>query len=192
MPPPGRPIHDISAFAPQGAGHSYSLLSSIVTEEDDRGVKRMFKKLFVTALFIGTLAFAANGQQVYQQFCASCHMANGEGVAGAFPPLVQEVPEYIEAGTDGINYLIHVILFGLQGQITAKGVTYNSMMPPYAAQLSDEQIAALLDYIAKAWGNDKLLPKDFQGFKAEDVARERAKSLTPQQVYEEWKKLEGK
>lgn len=84
-----------------------------------------------------------------------------------------------------------MVLFGLQGQITAGGATYNGIMPPFGPRLSDEQIAAVLDYITKAWGNDKLLPKDFQGFKAEDVARERKKSLTPQQVYAEWKALSG-
>jgi len=63
------------------------------------------------------------------------------------------------------------------------------MMPPYGNQLSDEQVAAVLDYIAKAWGNDKLLPKDYKPFTPEEVKAERAKKLTPMQVYEEWKKL---
>jgi len=145
--------------------------------------------IFMVAL--GAVAFATSGQQVYQQYCAACHQANGKGLPGAFPPLVEEAPEYAAKGEKGIDFLIHVVLFGLQGQITAGGATYNGIMPPFGPRLSDEQIAAVLDYITKAWGNDKLLPKDFQGFKAEDVARERKKSLTPQQVYAEWKALSG-
>jgi len=144
----------------------------------------------VFGLLIGALASAAaDGEKVYQTYCMSCHQANGKGITGAFPPLVEVVPEYLEKGELGRKFLIHVVLFGLQGQITAGGGTYNSMMPPYGNQLSDEQVAAVLDYVAKAWGNDKLLPKGYKPFTADEVKAERGKKLTPTQVYEEWKKL---
>jgi len=146
--------------------------------------------VLILGLAIGALALAAaDGEKVYQTYCMSCHQANGKGVTGAFPPLVEVVPEYLEKGELGRKFLIHVVLFGLQGEITAGGGTYKSMMPPYGNQLSDEQVAAVLDYIAKAWGNDKLLPKDYKPFTPEEVKAERAKKLTPMQVYEEWKKL---
>ncbi len=145
--------------------------------------------VLVLGLLVGALALAADGEKVYQTYCMSCHQANGKGITGAFPPLVEVVPEYLEKGELGRQFLIHVVLFGLQGQITAGGGTFNSMMPPYGNQLSDEQVAAVLDYVAKAWGNDKLLPKDYKPFTADEVKAERGKKLTPMQVYEEWKKL---
>ena len=150
-------------------------------------MKKMLAVLL--GLAVGALAFAADGEKVYQTYCMSCHQANGKGITGAFPPLVEVVPEYLEKGDLGRQFLIHVVLFGLQGEITAGGGTYNSMMPPYGNQLSDEQVAAVLDYVAKAWGNDKLLPKDYKPFTPEEVKAERAKKLSPMQVYEEWKKL---
>ncbi len=146
--------------------------------------------LVLLAIALGALAFAStNGEQVYQKHCSSCHQPTGKGIAGAFPPLVEVVPEYLEKGDLGRKFLIHVVLYGIQGEITAGGGTYNSMMPPYGNQLSDEEVAAVLNYIAKAWGNDKLLPKDFKDFTPEEVKAERGKKLTPVQVYEEWKKL---
>jgi len=151
------------------------------------------KKTFVLllGLAIGALAFAAtDGEQVYQSYCMSCHQANGKGVTGAFPPLVEVVPEYLQQGDLGRQFLIHVVLYGLQGEITAGGGTFNSMMPPYGNQLSDDQVAAVLNYIAQAWGNDQLLPKDFKPFTPDEVKAERGKNLTPMQVYEEWKKLQ--
>ena len=149
------------------------------------------KKPLVLALGLlaGALALAVDGEKVYQTYCMSCHQANGKGLTGAFPPLVEVVPGLLEKGELGRQFLIHVVLFGLQGQITAGGGTFNSMMPPFGGQLSDEQVAAVLDYVAKAWGNDKLLPKDYKPFTADEVKAERGKKLTPMQVYEEWKKL---
>ncbi len=140
-------------------------------------------------LALGALALAAEGEKVYQTYCMSCHQANGKGIPGAFPPLAEVVPEILEKGVEGRQLLIHVVLFGLQGQINVAGATYNSMMPPFGNQLSDEQVAAVLDYIAKAWGNDKLLPKEYKPFTPDEVKAERGKKLSPMQVYEEWKKL---
>ncbi len=145
--------------------------------------------VFILALALGALALAADGEKVYQTYCMSCHQANGKGITGAFPPLAEVVPGFLEKGNPGRQFLIHVVLFGLQGQITAGGGTFNSMMPPYGNQLSDDQVAAVLDYVAKAWGNDKLLPKDYKPFTPEEVKAERGKKLSPMQVYEEWKKL---
>ncbi len=143
-------------------------------------------------LAVAALALAASGEQVYQTYCMSCHQANGKGITGAFPPLVEEVPELIAKGPEGRAYLIDVILFGLQGQITAGGGSFNGMMPGLGGSLKDEDVAAVLNYVAKAWGNDKELPKGFKDFAKDEVAKERAKKLTPQQVYQLWKKLEAK
>jgi len=143
--------------------------------------------LLVAALAVGALAFAASGEAVYQKACSSCHQANGQGIPGVFPPLVKVVPEVLAKGPEGRKVLIHVVLFGMQGELKIGDKTYNSMMPPQ--RLSEEEIAAVLDYIAKAWDNEKLLPKDYKPFTPDEVKAEKAKSLTPQQVYQEWLEL---
>ena len=149
----------------------------------------MMKKIafLIGVLALGALALAAGGEQVYAQ-CAGCHQANGQGVPGAFPPLAKELPLIVAKGDAGRQFLIQVVLFGVQGPIVAQGKTYNSAMPPYG-HLSDADVAAVLNYALTAWGNDKLLPKGFKPLTAEEVKALRATKLSPQQVFENWKKL---
>jgi len=49
--------------------------------------------------------------------------------------------------------VIHIVKYGLKGQIVAKGVTYNGEMPAWGTQLSDADIAAAVTYIRSSWGN---------------------------------------
>ena len=102
-----------------------------------------------------------SGEQLYQQRCVSCHQANGQGLAGAFPPLVGS--EYALASNVAVP--IRIVLNGMQGPVTVKGVQYNGVMPPGGAgiALSDEEAAAVLTYVRSAWGNS-------------------APAITPQQV----------
>lgn len=69
----------------------------------------------------------------------------------------------------------------MQGEITAKGQKYNGVMPAFA-QLPDEQLAGVLNYILNAWGNDKALPSEFKPITAGEIAAARSTRLTPQQV----------
>ncbi len=144
------------------------------------------KRTLTALLLIGSLALAqADGAKLYAQ-CAGCHQANGQGIPGAFPPLAGHLSEVL-AKQGGREYLIKVLLWGLQGQIEVKGVKYNSVMPAFG-QLKDEEIAALLNHIATAWGDDKKV-QGFKPFTAAEVKALREKKLTPQQVLEERKKL---
>jgi len=146
--------------------------------------------IFIAALALVGMGLAADGAQVYAQ-CAGCHQTTGQGIAGAFPPLAKELPRIVSKGEAGRQYLIQVVLFGLQGPIVAQGKTYNGVMPSFG-YLSDDDLAAVLNHVLTAWGNDKLLPKGFKPLTAAEVKALRAKALTPQQVYESWKKLDLK
>ncbi|HPF62136.1 MAG TPA: cytochrome c [Gemmatimonadales bacterium] len=89
-----------------------------------------------------------DGATEYTTTCSACHQANGEGMPGAFPPL---------AGSDIANNpspdrMIAIVLKGLQGPVTVKGMEYNGMMAPWES-LSDEQIAAITTYERSSWGN---------------------------------------
>ncbi len=92
------------------------------------------------------------GKRVFTQNCVICHQATGLGIPGQFPPLVGS--EWV-LGSDwhGDSHLVSTLLKGLQGPVEVKGVTYNNAMPTWA-QLTDEQIAAVLTYIRSEWGND--------------------------------------
>lgn len=125
-------------------------------------------------------ASSVSGEAVYQT-CAACHGPEGVGMPGAFPPLAGHVPKLL-AAENGSDYMVHVVLFGLHGQITANGQTYNGAMPSQS-QLSDAEVAAVLNHISSAWGNTS--PAGEEPFSAEDVEEAREEKLTPQQVYEQ-------
>ncbi len=89
------------------------------------------------------------GATLYRTSCASCHQANGEGIQGVFPPL---------AGNKVVNSEdsrkhIEVVLYGLQGT-SIDGVDYAAAMPPFSEQLSDEEVAAIINHERTTWGND--------------------------------------
>ena len=92
-------------------------------------------------------AGADGGEALYLQHCGACHQANGQGLAGAFPPL---------AGSDYIaqdpQRLLEVTVRGLTGTIIVNGQTYNSVMPAMS-YLSDDELLAILNYVRNSWGN---------------------------------------
>ena len=105
----------------------------------------------------------ADGQEIYMTRCLSCHMANGEGVQGVFPPIANS--PYV-SGDKGV--LIRMILHGLRGEIVVHDVTYNGMMPPWGGFLDDQQIAEVTTYIRSNFGNDA------EAITADEVASVRA------------------
>ena len=118
------------------------------------------------------------GESVYTANCLSCHQANGQGIAGAFPTLVDHVPLLYNADR---RYLINLQLYGLQGQIQVQGQSYNGVMPQWA-QLSDQQIADVLNYVSTNWDNNQDL-QNFQPYTPEEVAAERNQGLSASDVY---------
>lgn len=126
-----------------------------------------------------TQAPTVDGAKVYQN-CIGCHQANGQGVPGAFPALAGRVPEML-AIKGGKDYLIQVLLFGLSGQISAKGQNYNGVMPSFG-QLKDEEIAAVLNHVSTQWNNS--LPQGVGAFTSQEVKLARAAKLSAQQVLE--------
>ncbi|MEX2542266.1 MAG: c-type cytochrome [Trueperaceae bacterium] len=113
------------------------------------------------------------GEQTYVSSCQGCHQAEGQGMAGVFPPLAGNMPRLHNA-EGGREYLIDVLLHGLSGQIEVNGETYNGSMPPWTS-LSDEQIAAVLNHELTAWGNDAELT-DFTPIAGQEVATRRGES----------------
>ncbi len=86
------------------------------------------------------------GRKTFLSSCFVCHGANGEGVAGVFPPLAKS--DYLEGDLDSI---INVVVRGMTGPVTVNGKSYNSIMPPQP--LSDEQVADVLTFVMNSWGN---------------------------------------
>lgn len=131
----------------------------------------------------GTQAAAdLDGEALYSSNCSSCHQQNGQGVAGAFPPLPEHTPALYRA-EGGREYLANLMLYGLQGEIVVGGETYNGVMPAWT-QLSDAELAAILNHVLTAWGNGALLPEDFAPYTAEDLTNKRGQELSAQAMLE--------
>ncbi len=138
---------------------------------------------------IGALAFglavpasADEGADAFQR-CAACHLADGAGVPGAFPPLAGRLGAV--AGRDaGREYLVMVVTAGLMGALEADGVWYRGVMPAQAAALDDAAVAALLNYTMTELNRD-VLPEGWTPFTASEVATiaARHKGANPMSVY---------
>lgn len=94
------------------------------------------------------------GDKLYEQQCAQCHGAQGQGIRGsdgawAYPALAgnSTVLQGVPAN------LVQAVLYGGFGPSTA-GHPRPFGMPPFVLDLSGEDIADLLTYVRSAWGND--------------------------------------
>ncbi len=92
------------------------------------------------------------GKVVYENFCMTCHMANGEGIPRAFPPLAKA--DYL---MNNRTESIKAIKYGLSGTIVVNGNTFKGSMAPMG--LSDKEVADVMNYITNSWGNqnDKMV-----------------------------------
>jgi mono/diheme cytochrome c family protein len=83
--------------------------------------------------------FAA-GAEVYKNICIGCHQEDGRGKEKMAPTLVDS-----RYATGDPGAATRILLAGKEGPV--------GLMPPLGGALKDEQIAAVLTYIRRAWGN---------------------------------------
>ena len=78
------------------------------------------------------------GEDLFAHICRGCHMADARGAvgAGSYPSLMGD--RNLEAG----GYALHVVVNGRRA------------MPPFGAMLSDDQVAAVVNYLRTHFQND--------------------------------------
>ena len=110
------------------------------------------------------------GLQIFKFICVQCHQPNGLGVPGQYPPL---------AGSDWVQHedpgrIIRIVLNGLSGPLEVKGQSFNNTMPPWKTTLSDEQIAHVLTFIRREWGNNapRVTPEEVADVRAQVKSRD--------------------
>jgi mono/diheme cytochrome c family protein len=86
------------------------------------------------------------GKRVYNN-CMACHQADGQGVAGNYPPL-----DGSHWATGRPEVFAALLLHGLEGEIEVNGEIYNGIMPPWD-HLGDEQLASVMTYVRGSWTN---------------------------------------
>ena len=124
-----------------------------------------------------------DGGTVFKEQCSACHQPNGQGVAGNFPPLAGNPDLFLSR-----NFPAMVALFGMEGTISTEGQTITSAMPSFA-HLSDAEIAAVINHVRGAWGNDKLKPAGLKPIDAKTVAELRKLKLVAKDVHTHRAKL---
>jgi mono/diheme cytochrome c family protein len=93
-------------------------------------------------------ALVQQGEKIYVQHCADCHGKDGNGVAGVYPPLNGNTSV---TEPSGINATRVVLLGGFAPLTVANPRPYS--MPPFAQQLNDADVAAVVSYIRGSWTN---------------------------------------
>ena len=80
----------------------------------------------------------ANGRDLYANVCQACHMPDAKGATGAgtYPSLAGD--KALEAG----GYAIHCVIKGRHA------------MPPVGVMMTDDQVAAVVNYVRTHFGND--------------------------------------
>jgi len=79
------------------------------------------------------------GRDVYRNVCQSCHQPDGRGLERVAPPLVGSVLALAPA-----EITSRILLNGKEGPV--------GLMPPIGSTLNDEQIASVLTYVRREWG----------------------------------------
>ncbi len=109
------------------------------------------------------------GAQVsWEARCAGCHLT------------LDYVPQLF-AADGGREYLIDLMLFGARGEAYYYGEWQSLRHRPYG-EFDDEQIAALLNLMLLAWGNDEALPEGAQLYEAQEVAAARPREVPQDEV----------
>jgi mono/diheme cytochrome c family protein len=101
-------------------------------------------------------AAAKPGEEIYQNLCATCHGHDGRGVLLDGKPMAPSLAnsEWFGSPTQ-VGTLARIVLHGQTGPID--GVSYGEgLMPPLADAYTDEQIAAVLNYVGERWHGWKM------------------------------------
>ncbi|HLU60963.1 MAG TPA: cytochrome c oxidase subunit II [Gammaproteobacteria bacterium] len=136
-----------------GRDHAFMpiVVHAVPEEEYEAWVREQQEKAGVLASADGEAAAAEpqewnmeyamrQGEKVYTQMCASCHMATGEGLAAAGYPALKGSA----IATGDLAAHLDIVLHGKP----------NTAMMAFGGLMSDEDIAAVVTYERNAWGND--------------------------------------
>jgi mono/diheme cytochrome c family protein len=78
-----------------------------------------------------------SGEELFANVCRGCHMSDGKGATGAgtYPSLAGN------GNLESSGYPVGIVVNGQRG------------MPPFGAMMSDDQVAAVVNYVRAHFGN---------------------------------------
>ena len=107
----------------------------------------------------------ARGEIVYTTVCLACHMADGGGAQNMNPPLANT--PYVLGNKAA---LIKIVLHGFNEDVEINGQTYSNTMGAHD-NLTDRQIADVLTYVRRSFGNKASAVKAMQVSKVRALAK---------------------
>lgn len=116
------------------------------------------------------------GKKLFARQCQQCHQADGMGLPGVYPPLVnspwllkhEELP-------------VKILLKGISGPITVMGKDYNGNMPE-VGDWKDRDIAAVLTYVRQNWGHSASEISEELVTKIREEIKDRTKPWSSQEL----------
>ena len=102
-------------------------------------------------MFIAGILFSCQqnrfqqGAVLYENFCANCHMENGQGLGELYPPLAGA--DYLKNHFDEVPCIIQN---GMKGPVLVNGVTYDMEMLPIP-QLGEVEISNIMNFMNHEW-----------------------------------------
>jgi mono/diheme cytochrome c family protein len=103
------------------------------------------------------------GEQVYKTICEACHQPDGRGREKLAPSLIGS--DFAQASDPGVP--ARILINGKEGQV--------GLMPPLGASLTDDQVAAVLTFIRRSWGQtaSPVAPATVSGVRSQTSSRAR-------------------
>ena len=123
---------------------------------------------------------ATRGEAIYAEHCAACHQMGGVGTPGLAPPLLNTLGPQLSS-PKAVQYFCRVVVAGMVGRITVQGEPYNGAMPAFAS-LSDDDLAAVLDYVVNDL-NSSVKPPALVSPTSADISKARAAAPKPNDVW---------
>lgn len=92
-------------------------------------------------------AAMARGKKVYDKICIVCHQPDGSGVPRMNPPLIKTK---VTLGPK--PKLVQILVKGFNEEVEINGEYYSNPMPAQP-QLTNQEIADVLTYVRRSFGN---------------------------------------
>ncbi|MBN8590593.1 MAG: cytochrome c [Anaerolineae bacterium] len=123
----------------------------------------------------------AQGQQLYSQYCSSCHGVNGEGQFPSAPTERDATGRFGAPPHNGNGHTWHhgdamLIEYVRNGGISLSDPVNWYPMPAFGEQLTNDQVMVILAYIKTFWSNEQ------RARQAEITAAENGVRTNPFQV----------
>jgi len=95
------------------------------------------------------------GKTIYDEFCVTCHRADGTGFGKMYPPLAKS--DFLSKNREAS---IRAVKYGMSGEIMVNGIKYSKKMAPLG--LTDEEVKDVMNYVFTSWGNKVEKPVTLQ------------------------------